>query len=43
MKIIADAGYRGEIIETLNNKYNIILEVIPRNKVKEAFAVQVKR
>lgn len=43
IKIIADAGYRGEIIETIQNKYNIILEVIPRNKVKEVFAVQAKR
>jgi putative transposase len=43
VKIIADAGYRGEIIETIKNKYNIILEVIPRDKVKEAFAVQAKR
>jgi putative transposase len=43
IKIIADAGYRGEIINTIKNKYNIRLEVIPRNKVKEAFAVQAKR
>ena len=37
VKIIVDSGYRGEIIETLKNKYNIVLEVIPRKKVKEAF------
>jgi hypothetical protein len=41
--ISTKTGYRGEIIDIIKNKYNIILEGTQRNKVKEAFTVQAKR
>lgn len=43
IKNIADARHQGENIHIIKNIYNIILEVIPRKKMKEAFAVRAKR
>jgi hypothetical protein len=42
IKNIADARHQREIIHTIKNLHNIILEVIPRNKMKKAFAEQAK-
>jgi transposase len=39
-KIIADGGYRGELIEIAHRKYQLQLEVIKRNEENKRFSVQ---
>lgn len=43
VKVFADGGYRGELIEKVKLKFNFILEVIMRTDKEEAFKVLPKR
>lgn len=43
IKVFADGGYRGELIEKVKLKFNFILEVIMRTDKEETFKVLPKR
>ena len=42
-KIIGDGAYRGQLIETLKQKYNLCLEIVMRNDTVKKFVVLPKR